>query len=146
MKIYTIWLKAAIIVQFIATIIHATTLFINPTPDNATEKQLYSLMDSYKFNLGAGFYRSMGEMTLALSACFCFFCLLAGMINWYLLRKRVEPGVIKGIIDINLFVFGICFVLVTIFTFLLPIVLIGLIMLFLILSRFSIPKTAKSIV
>src|SRR4051812_19646570 len=107
MKKYSAWLKTTAIMQLITALIHATTLFGNLPPNNETEKQLLSLMETYKFDLGAGFHRTMGEMLLALSACLCLVCLLGSLLNWYLLRKKVEPGIIKGVININLLVFGI---------------------------------------
>jgi len=140
MKKYTGWLKTAAIFQLIAAIMHATSLFIALPANNDTEKQLVELMDTYKFDLGAGFHRTMAEMTLVFSACFCLVCLLGSSLNWYLLRKKVDPEIMKGVITINLIVFGILFVLVTAFTFLLPITLIGLIVLFLILSRLAVVK------
>jgi hypothetical protein len=140
MKKYATWLKTAAIFQFIAAGIHAITLFVSPPPNNETEKKLFTLMDTYKFDLGAGFYRTMGELTLVLSACFCLVCLLGGLLNWYLLRKNVEPEIMKGVISINILVFGILFGLTATFTFLLAIILIGLIVLFLILSRVTIRK------
>ena len=138
MKKYTIWLKTAAIFQFINVIIHTTTFFITPAPNNETEKQLFALMDTYQFDLGAGFHRTMSELTLVFSACLCLVCLLGGLLNWYLLRKKIEPEIMKGVITINLIVFGILFGLTARFAFLLPIILIGLIVLFLILSRFTI--------
>src|SRR5947199_347294 len=135
MKKYTLWLKTAAIFQLIAALVHATSLFISPAPNNETEKQLFTLMDTYKLDLGAGFHRTMGELVLALSACMCLVCLLGGLLNWYLLKKKVDTEIMKGVIVINLVVFGICFGLVTVFAFLIPIVLIGLIVLFLIISR-----------
>ncbi len=137
---YITWLKTALIFQFMLAIIHATTLFVTPLPNNNTEKQLFALMDTYKFDFGAGFQRTMNELTLVFSACFCLFFLFGGLMNWYLLRKKVESQIMKGVITINLIVFGICFVLTTTFAFLLPIILTGLIVLFLILSRFTIRK------
>ncbi len=142
MKKYTTWLKTALVFQFITAVIHATTLFLKPPPNNETEKQLFALMDTYKFDFGAGFHRTMGELTLALSACFCLVCLLGGLLNWYLLRKKVEPEIMKGVININLIVFGICFGLMATFTFLPPVILSGLIFLFLILSRLTISKNS----
>jgi len=141
MKNYSTWLKTAAIFQFITAIIHATSLFVSPAPGNETEKQLFALMDTYQFDFGAGFHRTMGELTLALSACLCLLCLLGGLLNWYLLRKETGPDIMKGVITINLVVFGICFVLVAKFAFLVPIVLMGLIVLFLILSRIAIRKS-----
>jgi hypothetical protein len=137
MKKYSTWLKTAAIIQFITAIIHAATLFDSPIPNNETEKQLFSLMDNYKFDFGAGFHRTMNDLTLALSSCFCLVCLLGGLLNWYLLRKKLDAAIMKGVININLLVFGICLIIVSIFAFWLPIIQIGLIVLFLILARLS---------
>jgi hypothetical protein len=139
---YTTWLKIAAFFQFVTAIIHATTLFVSPTPNNETEKQLFALMDTYKFDFGAGFHRTMNELVLALSACLCLVCLLGGLLNWYLLRKKTDPEIMTGVITINLVVFGICLGLVAAFAFLMPIVLIGLIVLFLILARFTMRKNS----
>ena len=140
MRNYIAWLRTAAILQFIAAAIHATSFFIQLSPANDTEKQLFSLMDTYKFDLGAGFHRTMGDLTLALSVSFCFMCILGGLLNWYLIRKKTGPEIMKGVIIINLVVFGIYFGIVTAFTFLLPIISIGLIIVFLILSLLTIRK------
>ena len=144
MKKYSTWLKAAAVLQFIAAIIHAITLFVTLPANNETEKQLFTLMDTYKFDFGAGFHRTMGELLFALSACFCLVCLLGGLLNWYLLRKKTEPGIMQGVVTINLLVFGILFVLTATFAFLLPIILSGLILLFLIFSRLTITRTINN--
>ena len=142
MKNFSSWLKTAAIFQLLTAIIHVTTLFITPTPSNETEKQLYSLMDTYKFDFGAGFHRTMNELMLPLSACLTLLCLFGGMLNWYLLKKKTDTGIMKGVININLIVFGICFVLTAKFAFLPPIIMMGLIVLFLILSRITINISA----
>lgn len=140
MKNYITWLKTAAIVQFLAAILHATSMLLKPPAANETEKQLFALMDTYKFDFGAGFYPTMSELTLVESACFSLVCLLGGLTNWYLLRKKVGPQIIEGIININLLVFGICFGLTAAFTYLPPIILTGLIILSLILSKFTLRK------
>lgn len=142
---YTTWLKTAAIFQFIAAIIHSISLFVTLPTNNETEKQLSTLLDTYKFDLGAGFHRTMGEMTLVFSACFCLVCLLGGLLNWHLLRKKAEPEIMKGVITINLIVFGILFGLTAALTFLLPIIQIGLITLFLFLSRSTIHRNGQLI-
>ena len=142
MKNYITWLKVTAISQVIIAVIHSISLFITLPPSNETEKQLFALMDTYKLDLGAGFHRTMNELTLVFSACFFLLYLLGGLLNWYLLQKKVEPQIMKGVITINLVIFGICFVLTTIFAFLFPIILTGLIVLFLILSRFTVPKNS----
>lgn len=141
MRNYIKWLKTAAIVQFITAVIHAITLFVKPPPNNETEKQLFTLMKTYQLDLGAGIHRTMSELSLALSACFCLVCLLGGLLNWYLLRKQIEPGIMQGVITINLIVFGICFALMAVFTFLPPIILTGLIFLFLVIARISVSRS-----
>ena len=144
MKKYSRWLTTAAILQFIAAVIHAITLFVALPPNNETEKQLFTLMDTYKFDFGAGFHRTMGELIFALSACFCLVCLLGSLLNWYLLRKKVEPEIMKGVITINLLVFGILFGLTATFAFLLPIILSGLIFLFLIFSGLTLTRAINN--
>ncbi|MFI5131403.1 MAG: hypothetical protein ACHQFX_15485 [Chitinophagales bacterium] len=144
MKKYSTWLKTAAILQLTAAIIHAITLFVTLPPNNETEKQLYTLMDTYRFDFGAGFHRTMGDLIFALSACFCLVCLLGSLLNWYLLRKKVGPGIMQGIININLLVFGILLGLTATFAFLMPIILSGLIFLFLIFSRLTVTRTINN--
>jgi len=142
MKNYITWLKITAISQIIIALIHSISFFVTLPPNNETEKQLFGLIDTYKLDLGAGFHRTMNELTLVFSACFGLLYLLGGLLNWYLLRKKVEPQIMKGVITINLVIFGICFVLTIIFAFLQPIILTGLVVLFLILSRFTVPKNS----
>ncbi|HYK43663.1 MAG TPA: hypothetical protein VEV83_00745 [Parafilimonas sp.] len=143
MKKYSVWLKTAAVLQFIAAISHAITLFVTLPPNNETEKQLFMMMDTYKFDFGAGFHRTMGQLLFALSACFCLVCLLGSLLNWYLLRKKVGPEIMKGVVTINLLVFGILFGLTATFAFLMPVILAGLIFIFLIFSRVTMSKPNK---
>jgi hypothetical protein len=141
MKNYIIWLKAAAIFQFIFSIIHATTLFITQRPNNETEKRLFTLIETYQFDLGVGFHRTLGELTLVFSASLSLLYALGSLINWYLMRKTAGPEIMKGVITINLIIFGICFGLIVAFAFLLPIILTGLVLMFLILSKFLMRKS-----
>lgn len=134
MNRYTTWLRTAAIFQVINLIIHIPSFFISPAPKNETERQLFTLMDTYKLDLGAGFHRTMTELTLVFSACLALLCLLSGSLNLYLLKKRIEPEVMKGVIVINLLVFGILLVLTMVFAFILPIVSIGLVVVFLLMA------------
>jgi hypothetical protein len=140
-KKYSTWLKTAAIFQLIAAIFHTISLFITLPPNNETEKQLFTLMDTYRLDLGAGFHRTMGELLLALSACFSLVCLLGSLLNWYLLLKKVGPDIMRGVITINLLVFGILVGLTAMFAFLIHIILSGLIFLFLFISRLTVAKT-----
>ena len=81
----------------------------------------------------------------AVSACFPLMYLLGAGINGYLLRKKVEPGVLKGLLAINLLLFGACFVVMAFLTFLPPIVLTGLVFLALIVSYFMVPNPLQKL-
>ena len=54
-------------------------------------------------------------------------CAFAGLVNGYVLKKRVGSELLGGIMLINLVVFGVCFAIMAVFTFLPPMVMTGLI-------------------
>ena len=134
LKRYTFWLWLAIVIMLLNAGIHSITLFISPAPQNETERQLVQLMTTYRNDFGAGFHPTPANLLTALSSCFSLLCLLGGLMNAYLLKKRVEAGIMRGVVLINLLVFAICFLIMAIFTFLAPIILTGLIVLFLTLA------------
>jgi len=138
MKRFSLWLKLAAGLQLLTALIHGVGLFVSPPTNNDTERRLFELMDSYRFDLGGGFHRTAAELTTGLSICFSLLCLLGALMNWYLLRKQPERDLIAGFINISLVVFGICFAWMVWFTFLPPIVLTGLIFVFLILARLTV--------
>ena len=135
---YTFWLTAAIIFLLINTLIHTISLFISPPAANETERQLIELLSTYKFDLGLGFHPTFGDMFTALSSCFSFVCLLGALTLGYLMLKGAAADIMKGIIGINVLVFGGIFVVMVVFTFILPIVLSGLIFVNLLAAYISI--------
>src|SRR5215813_4441764 len=136
-KRYTLWLWIAIVFMLLNATIHSMTLFISPAPQNETERQLVQLMTTYRNDFGAGFHPTTQNLFTALSSCFSLLCLLGALMIIYLLKKRVGAEVMRGVVLINLLVFGICFVVMAVFTFLPPIILTGLIALFLALAFVS---------
>jgi hypothetical protein len=133
-------LVLAIVFLFLTALVHGSTLFFQPMPQNETERQLIELMTSYKQDFGAGFKRSTKELVTALSSCFSFVSLLGGLTLTYLLRRRVEPGLLRGVVAIHAAVFGVCFGVMVAFTFLAPILLTGLIFICLLISFALIPR------
>jgi hypothetical protein len=134
LKRYTFWLWTAVIFQLLTAFFHSLSLFITPVPNNETQRQMMELMDTYKMDLGGGFHPTFGNLFIALSSCFSLLCLLGGLINAYLLKKKAPHDLIGGILLINILVFGVCFAMMAIFTFLPPIILSGLIFVSLVLS------------
>ncbi|MGZ8843241.1 MAG: LIC_13387 family protein [Pyrinomonadaceae bacterium] len=143
LKRYTFWLWLTIVFMLLNAGIHSITLFISPAPQNETERQMVQLMTTYRNDFGAGFHPTPENLFTALSSCFSLLCLLGGLMNAYLIKKRVAAGIMRGVVLINLLVFTICFVMMAVFTFLPPIVLTGLIVLFLILALVSLLREPK---
>ncbi len=135
------WLKIAILLQFVTAFVHALSFLSDPVGTNDQEKMLIDLMYNYSMDLGAGYQRTMHEIVNALSACFSLVYLLGGAINWYLLRQNAEPRMLRGLLTIQLAVFGFAFALMVIYTFLPPIVLTGLVFVFLFGAWVKTPKT-----
>jgi hypothetical protein len=131
LKRYRLWLWLAIAIMLLTVGIHSVTLFISPPPQNETERQLMQLMTTYRNDFGAGFHPTSQNLFTALSSCFSLLSLLGGLMNAYLLRKNVSADIMRGVVLIDLLVFGICFAVMAVLTFLAPIVLTGLIVLFL---------------
>src|SRR4030095_7889614 len=141
-KRYTLWLWIAIVFMLLNAAVHSVTLFIEPAPQNETERQLVQLMATYRNDFGAGFHPTPHNLFTALSSCFSLLCLLGGLMNAYLIKKRVGAEIMRGVIAIDLLVFGICFIVMAVFTFLPPIVLTGLIALFLTLALLGVLRSS----
>lgn len=122
---YSVW--TVIVMQALTGIFHTIGLLADTPPKNDTEKQLMALMDDYHMPDGMGFSPTVSSLFFALSACFSLLCFMGAMLNFYLLRKKVSPGLIKGINGIQAIIFGVCFVIMLFYTFLPPVVCTGLI-------------------
>ena len=145
LKRYTFWLSAAVLFQLITAIVHSLSLFIDVPPANDTEVQLQTLITTYHMSLGAGFSPTYSDLFTALSSCFTFLCLFAGLTNGYLLIKHAEPNLMKGILAINVAIFGVVFIVMAVFTFLPPIVCTGLIFLNLVAAYLVVPKIESTV-
>lgn len=142
---YTFWFSAAILFQLLTGLLHSISLFVSPTATTDVERQMLELMTTYKMNAGAGFTPTFYNLFTALSSCFTFLCIFAALVNGYLLFKHTEPSVMKGIIGINVGVFGFVFLVMAYFTFLPPIVCTGLIFFNLLAAFIVIPKIESAI-
>src|SRR5262245_13323033 len=142
LKRFTFWLWLAIVFQLLNALGHSLSFLISPVPANETERQLIELMNNYRMDMGAGIHRSMQQLFTALSACFPLLFLLGGLNNIYCLKKKVDTGLLLGFLAIQIIVFGICFGVMAVFTFMPPIVLSGLVFFALAAAFFLTPGEA----
>lgn len=145
LKRYKFWFSAAIIFQVLTGVFHTISLFVKPDPANETERQLVELITTYRMDAGGGFAPTYSNLFTALSACFSLLCFYAAATNGFLLIKHTEPSVMKGILAVNVAIFGVCFLLMAVFTFLPPIVCTGLIFLNLLAAYIVCPKIESTV-
>ena len=105
---------------------HSLSLFITQTGENEPAPDVKP-DDDLQDGLGSRVSSDVSKSLYSLSSSFTFLCIFAALINGYLLWKHTEPSVMKGIIGINVVIFGAMLAMIAYFTFLLPIICVGLI-------------------
>jgi len=130
LKKFSFWIWGAIVTQFLTSVFHSLSFFAKQEPTNETEKQLIDITGSYRANLGMGFHRTFAELFTAVSLCFTLICLFGALINWYFKKKNLAADLWKGLLLIEMVIFGAMFIAMAVFAFLPPIICTGLIFLF----------------
>jgi len=143
-KFKGIWLKAAIVFQILTSLVHSLSFINEPKPTNDTEKQMLDLMMNYHNDMGAGFTPTMFDIMNGLSAGFALLFMFGGLTNWYLWRSLTNKSTLKGIVLINTIIFGLMFVVNYFLTFLPPIVMSGLVFVFLLMAWITWPKATAT--
>lgn len=139
LKKYNFWIKAAIAFQLLTAAFHSLSFLNKPVAANETEQQLIDLMSGYEMTMGAGFTPTMLDLFNSMSACFVLLLLFGATVNWFMLRQQAELRIWKGLIHIELVVFGVCFLVMVFLAFLPPVVCTGLIFSSLMMARFTFP-------
>jgi hypothetical protein len=128
---FSFWIWGVIIAQFLTAFFHSLSFISKPKPANDTEKQLLDLMSDYKMNLGGGIRRSFRSIFTGVSVCFTLIYILGAAVNWYLVRSGISPEPWKGLLLIQVIVYGAVFLFQAKLTFWPPIIVTGLVFLFL---------------
>lgn len=129
-KSFSFWIWGAIICQLLTAIFHSMSFFAKPEAKNETEKQLFDLISNYKPDAGLGFHPSFAELFTGLSLCFTLICLFGAALNWYLKKQNTPAALWKGILLIQVIIFGTLFAAMLAFTFPPPIICTLLIFIF----------------
>lgn len=128
---FSFWIWGTIIAQLLTAAFHSLS-FISPAkPRNDMEKQLVEITTKYKIDMGAGIKRTFYSLFIGVSSCFTLIFILGAALNWYFLKKGISAEVWKGFLLIQIIAYGIVFLLQVKFTFLPPIIVTGLVFLFL---------------
>lgn len=95
------------------------------------ERQLVEITTKYKIDMGAGIRRSFYSLFIGVSSCFTLIFIFGAALNWYFLKAGINGEMWKGFLLIQLVAYGIVFLLQVKFTFLPPVIVTGLVFLFL---------------
>jgi hypothetical protein len=128
---FSFWLWGTIIAQLLTAMFHSLSFIAPAKPRNDTEKQLIELSTKYKIDMGGGIKRSFGHLFIGVSVCFTTIYVLGAALNWYFLKAGITAEVWKGFLLIQLIAYGVVFLLQLKFTFWPPIIVTGLVFLFL---------------
>jgi hypothetical protein len=90
---------AGALVLILLGLVHSLSLIESQVPANETEKQLFSLMSDYKFDL-MGSMRSMDNLFRGFSISFMLAAIVMGVLDLFLRGERA--GLLKRVALINL--------------------------------------------
>jgi len=90
---------AGAIVLILLGLVHSLSLIESQVPANETEKQLFSLMSDYKFDL-MGSMRSMDNLFRGFSISFMLAAIVMGVLDLFL--RGEQAGLLKRVALINL--------------------------------------------
>jgi hypothetical protein len=128
---FSFWIWGTIIVQLLTAVAHSLSFIAPAKPRNETEKQLIELNTKHMMDMGGGIKRSFGQLFIGVSVCFTTIYLFGAVLNLYFLRSGIDADVWKGFLLIQLIVYGLLFLLQIKFTFWPPIIVTGLVFIFL---------------
>jgi hypothetical protein len=128
---FSFWISGVIITQFLTAFFHSLSFIAKPKPKNETEKQLLDLMANYKLDMGGGIKKSFKNLFVGVSICFTTIHIFGGVLNWYFVKMGITPELWNGLLLIQLVVYGFIFLMQVRFTFWPPIIVTGLVFVFL---------------
>lgn len=89
------------IVQLVSVVVHFIGTLSNRAPSDGQGKMLDDLMHSYKFDLGAGFVRTMSDFLLGFGLVYGVFVLFLALINLFAIRQAGSPSFLRSLCWLN---------------------------------------------
>ena len=129
LKKFSFWIRATIVFQLLTTAMHSVSFFITPIATNETEKQMLELITNYKMNMGNGIFRTYSDIVISLSINLTLLCLFSALLNIFLVRSEAPPKLFRGILLLQVIIFGILLIFVLRYAFLPPILSVALVLL-----------------
>src|SRR5688572_435303 len=118
-----IWITLSVIFLILTGLIHSIGLVAGLQGQNEAENRLIELMSSTRLDVGPFFSPTMTDVFTALSSCFSWWYVFAGILLLYLRSRKVDPTTLKGALGLYVIFFGTSAVVMFFLTFLYPIIL-----------------------
>jgi hypothetical protein len=101
-------------------VIHLLSFLNQPQPANESERQLFDLLQNYRFDLSAGTTRSMEELLNFFSLSMSLLCFFGGILNLILAKHFDNEALAKKVVTFNAIFWAAYLVPLYLLTFLPP--------------------------
>lgn len=101
------------VVQLISVAVHFLGMSLKHDPASGQEKMLDDLMRNYRFDLGAGFARTMSDFLTGFGLVFGVFTLFLGLINLFAIHQARDSRFLKSLCWLN----ALCMAIVSVIAF-----------------------------
>jgi hypothetical protein len=108
------------VIQLITAPVHLLGTLRKAVPANDQERMLLDLLYNYKFHLGTGFGRSMGDFLTGFSLLYSVFILILGLINLLAIRQADDSRFFCSLCWLNVLCMAACTGIAFAFFFLPP--------------------------
>ena len=89
------------VVQLVSVAVHFFGMSRKQEPADGQEKMLDDLMHSYRFDLGAGFVRTMSDFLTGFGLVYGVFVLFLGLINVFAIRQAGDSRFLRSLCWLN---------------------------------------------
>lgn len=101
------------VIQLISVAVHFFGMSQKHEPADGQEKALYDLMHNYRFDLGAGFVRTMSDFLTGFGLVYGVFVLFLGLINLSAIRQAADSSFLRSLSWLN----AVCMAIVSAIAF-----------------------------
>lgn len=108
------------LIELITVPVHLFGMLHKQVPSNDQEKMLYDLLHNYRFDLGAGFVRTMSDFLIGFGLIYAVFFLVLGLINVFAIRQAGDSAFLRTLCWLNMLLLAACTLLALKYFFLVP--------------------------
>jgi len=109
-------------VQLISVPVHFLGMLSKRVPANDQERMLQDLLHNYRFNLGAGFVRTLSDFLTGFGVVYGVFILFFGLTNVFAIRQAGDSRFLRTLCWLNALCMAVATVIAFKFFFLFPLV------------------------